>query len=679
QVEGERHLYDWMRDNADRIKEEKTPFLFIDALNCSKGCICGTAVSPESSKTDDALYNLLDIREQSKRSDGGSAWSRCDTPEERLKHYNEQFAGLDINDYLRGYSDRSSECRYEIPDDERLDEIFVSMNKLTPDSRQINCTCCGYDSCRQMAIAIHNGFNHKENCIYYEKTMIRELEMEKAVAEEATRAKSSFLANMSHEIRTPINTVLGMNEMILRESDESNIVEYSENIRSAGSVLLGLVNNILDFSKIEAGKMEIQPVDYDLSSVANDLVNMIKAKADEKGLMLEIDFDPDIPKVLHGDELRIKQIISNMLTNAVKYTEKGRIIFRISHKETEDEKYIDLNVEVEDTGIGIKEEDISRLFEKFDRLELSRNRNIEGTGLGMSIAQYLLSLMGSKLEVKSVYGTGSRFRFVLRQEVVSRERLGDYSSAYRELVGKRRSYQEKFTAPSASVLVIDDNRMNLLVFVKLVKKTKVKVDTAISGDEGLQMMQDKKYDVIFFDHMMPDKDGIETLHEMRRRPDDPNADTPAICLTANAVSGAREMYIEAGFDDYLSKPVDSVKLENMLYDYLPKEKIEAPAGDDESSSKDGIKRILVIDEDPQRARKLRGRLKDSYSVDVLTSGDKLERFFGMVTKDKKVDLILLSDSVPDSSSKPVKDVLKDMPQTSDIPVRPLRFGQELPL
>lgn len=575
QVEGERHLYEWMHENADRIRDEKTPFLFIDALNCSRGCICGTAVSPQRSRTDDSLYALLDIREQSKKSESGTAWSRNDSPEDRLKNYNAQFAHLDLKDYLRSYSDRSAECRYEIPDEDTLEQIFVSMNKLTEESRNINCTCCGYNSCTQMAFAIYNGFNHRENCLYYERAMIRELEMEKAVAEESARAKSSFLANMSHEIRTPINTILGMNEMILRECDDKEIIAYSENIRSSGSTLLGLVNNILDFSKIEAGRMEIVPVDYDLSSVLNDLVNMIRTRADDKGLDLVLDFDPTTPKALHGDEIRLKQIISNILTNAVKYTDTGSITFRVGcEKKGRDAKNVTMTVSVEDTGIGIREEDLSHLFEEFDRLELSRNRNIEGTGLGMSITQRLLTLMGSTLKVESEYGRGSRFFFELDQGVVKWEGLGDYSSSYRQALGKRKAYHEKFTAPTAEVLCVDDSSMNLKVFKSLLKKTRIKVDTAISGEEALSISRDKKYDIIFFDHMMPNKDGIETMHEIRNRRGDPNANTPAICLTANAISGAREMYLAEGFDDYISKPIDSSRLEDLLLEFLPKEKID---------------------------------------------------------------------------------------------------------
>ncbi|MCR4792913.1 MAG: response regulator [Lachnospiraceae bacterium] len=572
QIEGERHLYEWMNENKSRIREGGTPFLFIDALNCEKGCICGTAVNPEKSKTDDALYALLDIREKSKKPQKGDAWSRPDSPEERLKNLNEQFKDLDLDDYIRGYTDRSEGCRYSRPDDEELEKIYLSMNKLTEESRHIDCTCCGYDNCLQMATAIHNGFNHKENCIYYEKTMVRELEIEKAIAEEATQAKSSFLANMSHEIRTPINAVLGMNEMILRECADPDILAYSENIRSAGSALLGLVNNILDFSKIEAGRMEIDPAEYDLSSVINDLVNMIQIRADDKDLLLKLDFDSTMPKVLYGDEIRIKQIISNILTNAVKYTHEGSVRFSIGYEKINDEN-IRLKVSVKDTGIGIKPEDLSRLFEKFDRIEETRNRNIEGTGLGMNITQSLLELMGSSLDVESVYGEGSIFGFTLDQRVVRWEELGDFKTAYRKQLGQKKDYHEKFTAPGARVLVMDDNPMNLMVFKNLLKQTQLRIDTADDGDEGLMLSAVVKYDIIFFDHMMPGKDGIETLHALKADTVNPNLNTPSICLTANAVSGAREQYLAEGFDDYLAKPIDYEKLENMLIRYLPSDKV----------------------------------------------------------------------------------------------------------
>ncbi|MBE7003158.1 MAG: response regulator [Ruminococcaceae bacterium] len=397
-------------------------------------------------------------------------------------------------------------------------------------------------------------------------------ESQRAIA--ASEAKSSFLSNMSHEIRTPINAVLGMNEMILRESEDQNVLAYSESIKTAGNTLLGIVNDILDFSKIEAGKMEILPVDYDLSSVINDLVNMVQTRADDKGLLLKLDFDRNIPKLLHGDEVRIKQVVTNILTNAVKYTEKGSVTFAMGFERIPgDDDGIFLKVSVRDTGIGIKPEDMKKLFSEFERIEEKRNRNIEGTGLGMNITKRLMEMMGSSLKVESVYGEGSTFSFRLEQRVVKWEELGDYEESYRASLSQRKKSSAKFSAPSAVVLVVDDTPMNLMVFKSLLKRTGVQIDTAASGDEGLALAYDRKYDMIFLDHMMPEKDGIETLHELRAREKDPNRETPTVCLTANAISGAREKYLAEGFDDYLTKPIDSAKLEEMLIQYLPKEKL----------------------------------------------------------------------------------------------------------
>ncbi len=429
--------------------------------------------------------------------------------------------------------------------------------------------------------------------VYLTKVIVKaresdELRKAKAMAEEASRAKGDFLANMSHEIRTPINAVLGLNEMILRETDDEAILDYSQSINTAGKTLLGLINDILDFSKIESGKLDIVPVDYDLSSVLGDLLNMIYVRADEKGLLLNTDFDRDTPKFLNGDEIRIKQIITNLLTNAVKYTEKGSVTFRLGFEKIEEASdSVLLKVSVEDTGIGIREEDIKKLFIEFERIEEGRNRYVEGTGLGMSITKRLLDKMGSSLEVESEYGKGSVFSFVLKQKVISWEPLGDYASSYRDHLLSHRKYKERFTAPDAHILFVDDNPMNLTVFKGLVKRTLMKVDTAENGDAGLLLAQNTKYDIIFLDHMMPGKDGIETLKELRAQTGGANADTPAICLTANAISGSREIYISAGFDDYLTKPIDSDRLEEMLLSYLPKEKVEKTiVSEDEDVKKD---------------------------------------------------------------------------------------------
>ncbi len=407
------------------------------------------------------------------------------------------------------------------------------------------------------------------------QTMANSLTEQIEIADSANKAKSNFLSNMSHEIRTPITAVLGFNEMILRESDNKVITGYSENIKTAGNTLLGLINDILDFSKIEAGKLSIIPVNYDLSSLINDLVNMVKIRAEEKGLSLAVDFDRNIPKYLYGDEIRIKQIITNILTNAVKYTKKGSVTFHIGYeKDDEDPESVLLDIYVKDTGIGIHEEDISKLFSKFERIDEKQNRHIEGTGLGMNITNSLLEMMDSTLNVESLYGVGSKFSFKLRQKVTKWDPLGDYEISYHDSFSEAEHYRSSFTAKTARVLMVDDNDTNLLVFKSLVKGTLVNVETATNGDEAIVRAGETKYDIIFLDHMMPDKDGIETLHELRKMVNSPNADTPVICLTANAISGAREEYIEEGFIDYLSKPIDPVKLEEMMLEYLPESKVD---------------------------------------------------------------------------------------------------------
>lgn len=399
-----------------------------------------------------------------------------------------------------------------------------------------------------------------------------QLKSESAIA--ASEAKSSFLSSMSHEIRTPINAVIGMNEMILREAKDKNLIYYAENIKTAGATLLGIINDILDFSKIEAGKVEIIEGEYDLSSVINDLVNMIKVRADEKGLELYLNIDREIPKCLYGDEVRIKQIITNILTNAVKYTDKGSITLTMGYvKIPMDPDNVLLSVAVEDTGRGIKDEDIDKLFGEFQRIDEKNSRHIEGTGLGMSITRSLLNLMGSDIIVTSEYGKGSNFSFILNQRVIKWEPLGDYEASYKEHLNNIEVYKQKFTAPDAHVLIVDDTPMNITVFKALIKESKIAIDCARDGDTAINLAAKNKYDIMFIDHMMPGKDGIVTLHEIKSFNDALNFETPAICLTANAIQGAREMYIEAGFNDYLTKPIETSELDRMLMEYIPKEKV----------------------------------------------------------------------------------------------------------
>lgn len=426
-----------------------------------------------------------------------------------------------------------------------------------------------------------------------------QLEQAYALAEEAKKhaleadeAKGRFLAHMSHEIRTPINAVLGMNTMILRETRDMRIKEYALDIQSAGQNLLSLINDILDFSKIESGKLQIVNVEYDVSSMVHDISNMIAAKVADKNLKLQIDIDEQLPSKLYGDDVRVRQILVNLLNNAVKYTQTGTVSLSINGKKYGEKVVLDCSVE--DTGIGIKQEDISRLFVEFERIEEKRNRNIEGTGLGINITMQLLALMGSTLQVESEYGRGSRFFFSLEQQIADEtpignltERLIQQTMAY--------SYARVFTAPDAQVLVVDDNAMNLKVFINLLKATKVQIDVANGGYECLEMVCKKHYDLIFLDHMMPDLDGIETLHQMRERDAFMCQDTPVVALTANAITGAKEMYMEEGFDAFLSKPINPEKLEQLILRLFPQNLLISDVKQTDAMAKEEEQELLLVD------------------------------------------------------------------------------------
>ena len=418
--------------------------------------------------------------------------------------------------------------------------------------------------------------------------------MEERRAKAANDAKSNFLANMSHEIRTPINAVLGMNEVILRECHDEKILEYAQNIEGAGRTLLSLINDILDFSKIEAGSMEIHEAEYDFSTVLNDIFNMVHIKAEQKVIDLVFDVDENIPNSMMGDEMRLRQIMVNVLNNAIKYTSQGSVTLRIKGERSFNDRII-LHIDVIDTGIGIKPEDMHSLFDKFKRLDIDKNKTVEGSGLGLAITSSLLELMGGTIDVESEYGKGSTFRMSLPQKIVKDVPIGDFKTRLQASLKERKTYKEKFTAPDARVLVVDDTPMNHVVIRELLKHTLLQIESARSGQECLEKQHSKKYDLILLDYRMPGMDGIETLQTMKKDDTSANVDTPVIVLTANAISGARENFIREGFDDYLSKPIESDKLEEALIKYLPKNKVlisessdATPENEKESMAKEEI-------------------------------------------------------------------------------------------
>jgi len=396
---------------------------------------------------------------------------------------------------------------------------------------------------------------------------------QQAELEEANRTKSRFLANMSHEIRTPINTVIGLNEMNLRDDINNEVAENCINIQRASKMLLSLINDILDLSKIESGKMEIINRQYETGAMLSELVNIHWMRAYDKNLEFKLDISPDIPSMLYGDDIRIKQILTNMLTNAIKYTHKGSVTLQAKSERT-DTNHIKFFISVSDTGIGIRKEDIKYLFVSFKRVDEKKNRAIEGTGLGLAISHQLASLMNGEIKVDSIYQRGTTFTLVLEQEIVNSAPMGAMDDIMKENSHARKEYHQSFEAPEAKVLIVDDNDMNLMVAVKLLRATKVQVDTASSGHECLEKTRHRFYHVIFMDHMMPELDGIEALDRVHKQENGLCRETPVIAMTANAFSDAEAFYKSKGFGGYLVKPVNGTLFEAMLLKFLPEELVE---------------------------------------------------------------------------------------------------------
>lgn len=407
-----------------------------------------------------------------------------------------------------------------------------------------------------------------QNSIY--RSSNRTARQRKQEIEELNQAQNRFFSSMSHEIRTPINTIIGLNEMILRETTSDEIAADAKDIQTASKMLLALINDILDMSKIESGKMDIVPVSYHVGDMLSEIVNMIWVRAKEKGLEFHIDVDQKMPSQLLGDEVRIKQILINVLNNAVKYTAEGSITLSIQCRRQEHGR-AQIVYSVADTGMGIKKENIPYLFSAFKRVDEEKNRHIEGTGLGLSIVKQLVDLMGGDISVNSVYTKGTTFIITIPQEIVSEEEIGNIDIEARHAINARKYYKRSFEAPRARILIVDDNDANLMVEAKLLRDTKVQTETAGSGAECLQKTLKNRYDVILMDHLMPEMDGVVCLHEIRAQAGGLNQETPVIILTANAGSENQKLYKREGFDGYLTKPVTGGQLEAELLRHLPEE------------------------------------------------------------------------------------------------------------
>lgn len=436
-------------------------------------------------------------------------------------------------------------------------------------------------------------------------------------AHQANQFKDEFLANMSHEIRTPLNGILGMNDMIIRDTKEEQTKKYAFNIKGAGNTLLSLINDILDLSKIEAGRLELNLTEYDVSSVINDVINMTRVKAIEKGLEYKVEVSDKIPSKLYGDEIRVRQVMLNIVNNAIKYTKEGFVRIRIDSKPGQEEGRIILRLEVQDSGIGIREEDKEMLFESFKRIDEKKNQRVEGTGLGLHITDSLVRMMGGSIEVSSEYGTGSIFKICTPQGVASQEPIGDFSQAVTKYVDNAKIAKATLYAPEANILVVDDIEMNLEVMAGYLRDMKVKADYVSSGEECIERVKNSEYDVILLDQMMPDMNGEETLRALR---DEINIKTPVIALTADAIVGARENYLSMGFDDYLSKPVHYEELEAMLSEYIPKDKQL------EKKDTKELPVVLLWGDDSDRLKQEREKLEPVYKCVCVVGESARDRY-----------------------------------------------------
>ena len=417
--------------------------------------------------------------------------------------------------------------------------------------------------------------------------------------EDANRAKTNFVSNMSHEIRTPMNSIVGLTEILLRSRHSPKEQEYLLNIQSSGRVLLTIINDVLDCSKMEAGKMQLFDEPYDTCSLFHDLRISMENRIGHSGLELIYDIDQDIPCKLKGDMGRIRQVIINLVNNAIKYTEKGSVRFSVHVRQKNTDKVM-LYYEVADTGIGIRKEDQKILFDAFQRVEMDRNRYVEGTGLGLTISQNLVNMMGGVIEVESEYGKGSRFFFTIEQTIIDPTPVSAVNYN-----GQKDNVTEKeaeclFIAPEAHILLVDDNELNLVVAKELLKPLRMQIDTAENGLQAVKMVRGSQYDLVLMDHMMPVMDGIEAAKAIRALPEDKYQKLPIIALTANAMVDARKEFLNAGMNGFVAKPIDFARICNQLKLWLPKDLVrDVPKEEAKKLLADDLSDREIQPEDPQ--------------------------------------------------------------------------------
>lgn len=412
------------------------------------------------------------------------------------------------------------------------------------------------------------------------KSYINEIKRVRRQAEKASIAKNEFLANMSHEIRTPMNAIIGLNDIIMEECGDTEIYGYAKDVQSAARNLLTIINDILDLSKVEAGKMELVIENYYIKDMADEIMGIMDMAASQKGLILKYECDQTIPCRYSGDDGRIKQILLNILSNAIKFTKKGYVRAYITGKPGRDKDEELLTFCVEDTGCGIREEDLQKIFEDFRQVDSRRNRSVEGTGLGLAIVKHLVELMKGTIQVESVYGKGTTVTITIPQKIVDRQPVSEMKEAPPQTEQK---VTDGFTAPGVKVLIVDNNVINRKVARGFLKNYAFDLTEAESGPEAIERVRSDRYDLIFMDHMMPDMDGVEAAEIIRRDCGDNGTAPVMVALTANAMEGMRERFLEHGFQDFIAKPLDRTELNQLLLRWVPEKYRQT--GDTEEESK----------------------------------------------------------------------------------------------